>query len=299
MDHSPHILIGGLLIASFVGLLTGMFGVGGGFLMTPALTIILGVPIPIAVGTDLATILATSSFGVYKRRGSRTVDAKLGLTVGVAAVVGVLLGNAVMIRLKDMPPLMIDGRQLPAVTFVILSAFLLLLIWIAAYIAFDYRRGPEMQLTTRVRLFARIKIPPYMNYPSLEIPRLAMSPLATLGICTGFLSALMGIGGGVILVPALIYLAGQRTAKAAGTSLLVICVSATAAVYLKAGNNSINYYLLIPMILGGVTGTYFGTRLGLKLPGEKLKLYFIWVLVAAILMVAWKVYTMTFGPVRT
>ena len=100
-------------------------------------------------------------------------------------------------------------------------------------------------------------------------------------------------------MPALIYLAGQRTVKAAGTSLLVVWVSAATAVYLKAGNHSINYYLLIPMIIGGVTGTYFGTKLGLKLPGAKLRLYFIWVVVAAILMIGWEIYTMTFGPVSS
>ena len=101
----------------------------------------------------------------------------------------------------------------------------------------------------------------------------------------------------VVLLPALIYLVGQRTVKAAGTSLLIVWVSAAMAVFLKAEHGSINYYLLITMILGGITGTYFGTKLGLKLPGAKLRLYFISVVVAAIGLIGWRIYMMTFGPV--
>lgn len=295
MDYP--LLIGGLLIASFVGMLTGLFGVGGGFLMTPALTIILGVPVQIAVGTDLATILANSSFGMYKRWGSQTVDAKLGLTIGVAAVAGVFLGQAEMQRLADAAPLVINGRELAALNYVVLCAFVPLLIFIGVYLLWDWRHSHGTEPDRRVGLLAKIKMPPYMRYPSLEAQRSPMAPLAVLGVGTGFLSAIMGIGGGVILLPALIYLAGQRTVKAAGTSLLVVCLSAAAAVYLKAktSEKSIDYYLLIPMIIGGVIGTYFGTRLGLKLPGAKLRSYFIWVILAAIVLIGWKLYRLTWG----
>jgi uncharacterized membrane protein YfcA len=85
MELSLNIAIGATVIGLVVGMLTGIFGVGGGFLMTPALMIILNIRGPTAVGTDLATILATSSFGMFKRRGSGTVDVKLGLTIATGS----------------------------------------------------------------------------------------------------------------------------------------------------------------------------------------------------------------------
>ena len=85
MEYGVAVLIGAGIIGFVVGCLTGIFGVGGGFLMTPALMIILGIPPQIAVGTDLATILANSSFGMLRRRGSGTVDFKLALTISAMA----------------------------------------------------------------------------------------------------------------------------------------------------------------------------------------------------------------------
>jgi uncharacterized membrane protein YfcA len=295
MEIGLHILAGGLLIASFVGMLTGLFGVGGGFLMTPALIVILGLGYLDAVATDLAVILVTSSFAMYRRAGSRTVDIKLGLVISAAALAGVFLGQAVAVRVDEMAPLVINGRELVTVTFVGLCAFVVLLVMIACYLALDYWRSGGVVPAKRVGAFAKLKLPPYMEFSSLEQPRLSVLPLLMLGGCAGMLSALMGIGGGVVLLPALIYLVGQRTVKAAGTSLLIVLVSAAAGVYLKAGSASIDYYLLAAMIVGGVTGTYFGTKLGLRISGLKLREYFIFVVFAAALLIAWRIYTMVFG----
>ena len=99
MICSPLTLIGAAMIALFVGFLTGVFGVGGGFLMSPAL-MLLGFPAPIAVGTDVATILFNSAFGIFKRRGSGTVDYKLALTLASGSVIGVILGGLLLEELK-------------------------------------------------------------------------------------------------------------------------------------------------------------------------------------------------------
>lgn len=299
MEFGPHILIGGLLIASFVGMLTGVFGVGGGFLMTPALIVILGLGYRDAVATDLAAILVTSSFAMYRRRGSKTVDIRLGLVISVAALAGVFLGQWVMVRLVNMAPVVINGRELQTVEFVGLCAFVVLLIGIAGYLSFDYVRTGGVAAQKRVGVFAKVKIPPYMHFASLDETCLSVVPLVVLGVCAGFLSALMGIGGGVVLLPALIYLVGQRTVRAAGTSLLIVLVSAGAGVFLKAGYGSIQYDLLVAMIVGGVVGAYFGTKIGLRLPGVKLRLYFIWVVVMAAVVILGGICMMVFGPVTS
>ena len=290
------LFIGGLIIALFVGILTGVFGVGGGFLLTPALMIILGVPGTTAVGTGLATILATSSFGIFKRRGTGTVDSKIAFTIAVGSIIGVVAGVTLLNFLKYMPPLLINGREVVAVQYILLWAFTLMLAWVAGFMLFDYHRTRGKIPQKRIGLFAKVNIPPYGNFKSLEQPQLSLVTLVLLGIIIGLFIGLMGIGGGVILLPALIYLVGQRTIKATGTSLLLVWISSLVAVIFNAKNGNISLLLWIALTTGGLTGTFLGTKIGLKAAGSKLRLYFVYVIVAAILLVGFKVFQLTFGP---
>jgi uncharacterized membrane protein YfcA len=104
----------------------------------------------------------------------------------------------------------------------------------------------------------------------------------------------MGIGGGVVLLPALIYLVGLHTQKAAGTSLLLVWVSSLLAVIRNIGNNNIHWPLWGMLVIGGLVGTYLGTKVGLKVTGPKLRLYFVYVVLAAILLVGYKIAGMIF-----
>src|SRR3989339_398518 len=221
----------GTIIALIVGLLTGIFGVGGGFLLTPAL-IIIGVPGEIAVGTGLAAILVSSTVGLWKRRGSKTVDVKLALTLASGSIFGVLVGIWILEHIKNMETITVFGRQQEPVEFILLCLFFLLLI---------------------------------------------------------------GIGGGVMLLPALVYLIGQRAIKAAGTSLLLVWISSLVGGcgHLLKGN--ILWGLLIVMIIGGITGTWIGTHIGLRLRDHKLRFYFVFVVLAAVFMIGRELWKITFG----
>ena len=262
--------------------------------MTPALMIILNIHGPTAVGTDLAAILATSSFGILRRRGSGTIDVKLGLTIAVGSILGVLVGSHFLELLKDAPKLIILGREQETVQYCLLCMFLVLLVWIAGYMSFDYKRNCGKTLDKRVGFFAIFKIPPYLHFSSLEQPRLSVVTLPILGFFVGILTGLMGIGGGVLLLPALIYLVGQPANKAVGTSLLLVWISSLIAVIRKSSAGEINLLLLAFLIVGGIAGTFLGTKIGLKLAGPKIRLYFVYVVIAAVLMVGYKLYVMTF-----
>jgi uncharacterized protein len=109
------------------------------------------------------------------------------------------------------------------------------------------------------------------------------------------LTSLLGVGGGVVVLPALIYLIGQHTTKAAGTSLLIVWVSSLIAGTGHIIQANFNSTLFIYMLIGGVVGTGLGTNLGLKLKGSKIRFYFVYVVIFAVAMVAVKLYTMTFG----
>jgi len=288
------IFIGGLLIALVVGFLTGIFGIGGGFLTTPALIILLGVPAPIAVGTGVTMILATGSFAILKRRSSGTIDGKLALILAPASILGAFLGVRLVEVLKNMSALVILGRQHQAVRYIILCAFFLLIMGIGVFMFLDYRNTGGKRPDKRVGLFSKIKLPPYVNLPLLEQAKLPILPMVLLGIIVGMLQGSLGIGGGVIWLPALVYLVGQRTVKAVGTSLLIVWASSLFASGDHIAHGNINFLLLVAMLIGGLVSVHYGTKAGLKLAGPKLRLYFVYVLIAATLLIAYELFSTTF-----
>ncbi|UCD30515.1 MAG: sulfite exporter TauE/SafE family protein, partial [Planctomycetota bacterium] len=169
-----------------------------------------------------------------------------------------------------------------------------LLVWIAGYMIFDYKRNHDKGGDRRVGFFTRFKVPPYLHFSSLEQPELSFLMLLIMGFCIGILTGLMGVGGGVLLVPSLIYLVGQRTSKAVGTSLLLVWISSLVAVIRKTGAGHVSVPLLLFLLAGGLTGTFLGTKIGLNLAGHKIRQYFIYVVIAAVLIVGYKLFTMTF-----
>ncbi|MCD4831648.1 MAG: sulfite exporter TauE/SafE family protein [Anaerohalosphaeraceae bacterium] len=281
------------IISVFVGTLTGIFGVGGGFLITPALMILLGVPGDIAVGTGLMMIVASSSLAMFKRRKSKTIDFKLGAALASGSTLGVFAGLYLMSFLKDMAPLTVFGREQNPVQYILLGLFFLLLVWIAGFMFFDVCRKKD-PYQIHIGLFSVIKLPPYIRFDSLESPKMSLLPIVIFGCFAGVLTGLMGVGGGVIMLPALIFLVGQHPTKAAGTSLLIVWVSSIVGGTGHMLNGNFEIELLVCMLIGGLIGANVGTHIGLKLHGDKIKRYFVYIVAGAVMMVAYKVYMMTF-----
>jgi len=294
MEFTLLTYLGSSILALAVGFLTGIFGIGGGFLMTPVLIAFLGIPAHIAVGTDLAAILVNSSYGIFKRRGTGTVDVRLALSIAAGSTVGIFLGIDIVQSLKTMPPLNIFGKEHPALQYVLLCLFLPLLFSIALLLVVDLRKNKNKNSDKRTGVFSRINIPPYAHFNSLDVPRMSILPIIVLGLLTGMLISLMGIGGGVIMLPALVYLVGQHTVKAAGTSLLLVWISSAISVAGHAAVGNVSTSLLISMLAGGIIGTNLGTHLGLRLSGQKIRFYFVYIVILAFAMVACKLLKMTF-----
>jgi hypothetical protein len=115
-----------------------------------------------------------------------------------------------------------------------------------------------------------------------------------MGIIIGCLTGLLGIGGGVVALPTLIYLIGQPPNKAVGTSLLMVWISSLTGVIYKGGAGDICIELWIAMMIGGLTGAVLGTHIGLKLSSEKLRMSFVYVVLAAMAIISWKIVVLTF-----
>ena len=253
-------------LGGMVGFLSGVFGVGGGFLMTPLL-IFLGVPAPVAVGTEANQIVASSVSGVlaHFRRGN--VDFKMGLVLLAGGLVGSTLGVALFALL----------RQLGQIDVVIKLSFIVFLGIIGSLMLIESVRA---MLRTRLPGARRGKLhqhnwlhglPFKMRFRKSKLYISALLPFMV-GLLVGVLSAIMGVGGGFIMVPAMIYLLGMPTAVVVGTSLFqIIFVTANVTFLQSVQTQTVDIVLAGLLLLGAVVGAQFGTRVGAMLRGEQLR----------------------------
>jgi uncharacterized membrane protein YfcA len=253
-----------LAMGGVVGFLSGLFGVGGGFLMTPLL-IFTGVPPAIAVGTQSNQLVAASVSGTlaYLRRGQ--VDVKMGLVLLAGSVAGTVVGVWIFGLLKALG--LIDlVISLSYVVFLGIIAALMLIESLRTML--QVRRGPpERGKLHRHAWFHGL--PFKTRFPRSRLYISVAVPLAV-GAFGGILTAIMGIGGGFILVPAMIYLLGMPATLVAGTSLFQIIFTTAIATFLQAyQNRTVDALLALLLIAGGVVGAQFGTRAAGRIKGEQ------------------------------
>ena len=184
-DFTSMQYIGASIIAAMIGFLTGIFGVGGGFLMTPALIILLNIKGNIAVGTDLAIILFNSTVGIIKRKGTDTVDTKLACWLATGGIAGSQIGIYLLNHLKNAPVILVFGKEHDPVLFVLLSLFLILLTWVAVFMSYDLKKSQYRAPDIRTGLFEKIRVAPYRNFHSLEHPKMSLFPIIVFGFCRG------------------------------------------------------------------------------------------------------------------
>lgn len=249
-----------------VGFLSGLFGVGGGFLMTPLL-IFLGVPAPVAVATEANQIVASSVSGVlaHWRRGN--VDFKMGTVLLIGGVFGSSLGVLLFALLQEMGQIDLVIKLSYVVFLGIIGALMLM----ESARAILRARQPGAK---RGKLHAHNwlhGLPFKMRFRRSKLYISALLPFC-LAAMVGVLSAIMGVGGGFILVPAMIYLLGMPTSVVVGTSLFqIIFVTANVTFLQSVQTQTVDFMLAGLLLLGAVIGAQIGTRFGGMLRGEQLR----------------------------
>ena len=267
-------------IGGGIGVLSGLFGVGGGFLLTPLL-IMIGIPATVAVGTGANQIVASSLSGVIShwRRG------KVDFLMGAFLIGGGIAGSIVGVQLFTLLRMIGQVDLAVGLAYVVLLGSLGGLMLVESTRTIFSRRGGRKPMKRLHQHYALHRLPFKVRFRKSRLFISALLPVG-LGFATGIMTAIMGVGGGFVMIPAMIYLIGMPTAVVIGTSLLQIgFVSAEVTILQAVNNHGIDIVLALLLIIGGVIGAQIGVRLGAKLPGERMRLLLALIVIAVCIRV--------------
>jgi uncharacterized membrane protein YfcA len=254
-------------IGGVVGFLSGLFGVGGGFLITPLLFFI-GIPPAIAVATGANQVVASSISGVLAQLKRKAVDLRMGTVLLVGGLIGSAIGVWVFAALTAAGQVDLFV-QLSYVLFLGFIGLTMFAESVRALMRANRPGGPIRRSHTHNWVHG---LPFKMKFRASGLYISVLPPLAV-GAIVGFLAAIMGVGGGFIMVPAMIYLLGMPTKVVIGTSLFqIIFVTAFTTLMHAVTSNTVDIMLALLLIIGGVIGAQFGARFSSRLKAEQLRI---------------------------
>lgn len=283
-----------VLLGFAVGVLGGFFGIGGAFMVTPALNI-LGFPMSYAIGTDLAHVMGKSIVATSGHLRLGNVDMKLGAAMILGTALGVEAGKDVVLYLE----------RVGFVEALVRWTYVLLLTSVSAYMILDYLRsqasGPEKRAsgewmgTGLSRKIRSMRVPPMVSLPRSGIDAISIWVILLVGFSTGFLAGFLGVGGGFIRVPALIYALGVPTTVAIGTDLFEIIFSAGIGAFLYALEGRVEIVAAAVMLSGAAVGAQLGAIATRHVEPVKIRLYFAATVASAAISVLLKQISDIYG----
>jgi len=281
-----------ILFVSFViGFLSGLFGVGGGFLMTPFL-IFMGIPPIYAVANEANNILASSASGTLTHWFKKTMDLKMGWMIIGGGLIGTAFGMLTFGYFKE-----IDKIDL-----VITLAYMYVLAIVGSFMLRDGimeidRIKKKVIIKKKLHTHYWIHGLPYRTrFKASKVYESALVPII-LGVIVGFIAAIMGVGGAFLMVPAMIYLIGMPTKLVPGTSLFVtIFVTGFVVVSHAFAYNTIDLVLVLILITGSIAGVHSGQKVGQKLQGSELKTLLALLMMSVGLLMAYDTFFRNGSP---
>ncbi|MBM2815247.1 MAG: putative rane transporter protein [Ignavibacteria bacterium] len=277
-----------------VGVLGGFFGVGGAWIVTPALNIF-GFPMAYAIGTDLAHIFGKSIIATKKHSRMGNVDWKLGLIACMGSVIGVELGKQLVMALE----------KVGNVDTVVRWVYIILLFGLGAFMFYDFlilqpkvKREKEKATASgveptirRVSLshkFQKLNLPPMISLPTSGIQSISIWIIIGIFIVTGFLAGFLGVGGGFIRMPSMIYLIGCPTAVAVGTDLFEVMISAAYGCFTYGISGRVEIIAALVMLMGAAIGAQIGVEAVKYIRGYGIRILFASMIILAAISVAMK-----------
>ena len=258
-----------LLIAFVVGSLSGFMGCGGGFLLTPAL-VIFGFPANLAVGTSLAWLTGNAVIGALRHRLYGNTDTKLGLAIALSSILGVEAGTRFLNWARDI------GLASEAV----LGTSIAVMFFVGVYMLREARKGemhpgeegmaPRERALGCAQTLGKIMLPPRILFPRSEIT-MSLWVIVLIGFSVGVLSGFLGVGGGFIMLPVMIYLLGLGSFMAVGTSLFVIIFSSFYGAVRHAMSGNVVVFAAFVLLLASSTGVLLGAALTRYISGRAMR----------------------------
>jgi len=254
-------------LGGIVGVLSGMFGVGGGFLMTPLLFFI-GIPPAVAVATEANQIVASSFSGVLAHLRRKTVDLRMGTVLLVGGLVGAAIGVQIFAALSRIGQVDLLVR----LSYVVFLGIIGSLMFVESVRAIRRSRANPDAVPAPRRQRGWIHALPFKMRFRTSGLYISVIPPLMVGFFVGILAAIMGVGGGFVMVPAMIYLLGMPTKVVVGTSLFqIIFVTGFATLMHATTNFTVDMVLAVLLLVGGVVGAQIGARIGVYLKAEQLR----------------------------
>jgi uncharacterized membrane protein YfcA len=252
-------------IGGIVGVLSGMFGVGGGFLITPLLFFV-GIPPAVAVATAANQVVASSVSGVLAHLKRRTVDFRMGLVL----LAGGLVGSAAGVQVFNLMRAAGQVDLLVQLSYVIFLGTIGALMFVESVNALRRSRSGAPPVRRKHNWVHSLPLKIKFRTSGLYI---SVIPPLVVGAFVGLLAAVMGVGGGFVMVPAMIYLLGMPTKVVVGTSLFqIVFVTAFTTLLHATTNYTVDMILAVLLLIGGVIGAQVGTSLGARLKAEQLRI---------------------------
>lgn len=294
MSSFPWLVFFGLI----VGALGGFFGVGGGFLMVPMLNVVFGIPYNVCVGSDLGQMCGMSTAATVRHMRFGNIDVRLGVLMIVGTAGGVEAGASVLEVLKGAGDFVIAGRRIDAMTLIMSLVYAALLIFLGQAMVRESLRsmkaeaggevGGAVPASSTILKLRTLRLWPMVRLPASGIESISLWVILAIGFVTGFLSGMLGVGGGFIRMPALVYILGCPTVVAVGTDLFEIAFSSGYGVLTHSFKGNVHLVLVLALLVGTAVGAQVGASYTRKAGGPKVRLGFGALAFVGVIMVSIK-----------
>jgi hypothetical protein len=275
-----------VLLGVGVGVIAGMFGVGGGFLLVPLMHVLLGVPVPAAVGIGLCVTIA-NAFGAYLRyREMGHAESRFDVMLIGGSLLGVDAGRRILEALEDTGTFFFAGREFGVLPVAVTGLYTALFLTII-YLLWT-KPSPRDDEPSGAGPFARLALPPRADLPVAGLEGVSGPVIGYIGFFNGVLAGLIGIGGGICLIPIMLYGFGFSIQKTAGTGIIVVLVVAVVGTIGHAAIGNVHLGLAATMMVGSALAAQVGATLTKTLPAEVLRKALAIVMIVTLTMLIYK-----------
>ncbi len=251
-------LLAVIALGIVVGLVAGMFGVGGGFLLIPLLHVVLDLPLAIAIGTGLCQTIATSLGSFLRYRTMGHAESRFDILLLGGSIVGVLLGGLLLEKLSQMGSMQLFGKEILIIRVIVSIAFLVLFSAISAML---WLKGTPVSTTVTPGPLAKVRFPPYVDLPIAGLPQVSAPVISYFGLIIGVVSGLLGSGGGIVLIPLMLYGFGFDIRKAAGTGIVIVLIVSIVGTVQHAQMGNVHLGLALSLMVGSALAAQVGASL--------------------------------------